>query len=112
MTEEELVATHSHPGADTTTATGATSMTAPRSKSATASASADSIALRSLVNTRDAGVIIGRNGSHVQEIREQVGVSIRLSEYVPTHQERVLTVYGAVDGIGKVRSGGVVPVGC
>ena len=62
----------------------------------------DSISLRSLVSTRDAGVIIGRNGSHVQEIREQAGVSIRLSEYLPTQQERVLTVYGIVDGIGKV----------
>jgi len=59
-------------------------------------------AMRSLVSTKDAGVIIGKGGKNVKDIREQSGAKVTISEMVPGASERVLTVSGPLDTVAKV----------
>ncbi|KAF8641131.1 hypothetical protein AX17_000773 [Amanita inopinata Kibby_2008] len=59
------------------------------------------LTLRALVSTRDAGVIIGKAGKNVAELREQTGVKAGVSKVIPGVHERVLTVTGPVDAVAK-----------
>ncbi|KAJ4489346.1 cytoplasmic protein [Lentinula edodes] len=61
----------------------------------------DTLTLRALVSTKDAGVIIGRAGKNVAELREQTGVKAGVSKVIPGVHERVLTVTGPVEGVAK-----------
>ncbi|KAF8807488.1 hypothetical protein BYT27DRAFT_7189559 [Phlegmacium glaucopus] len=61
----------------------------------------DTLTLRSLVSTKDAGVIIGKAGKNVADMREQTGVKAGVSKVIPGVHERVLTVTGAVDAVSK-----------
>ncbi|KAF8936334.1 hypothetical protein EDD21DRAFT_412012 [Dissophora ornata] len=61
-------------------------------------------ALRSIVSTKDAGVIIGKSGKNVSEIREQSGAKVTISEMVPGAYERILTVSGPLDTVAKAYS--------
>ena len=61
-------------------------------------------ALRSIVSTKDAGVIIGKSGKNVSEIREQSGAKVTISEMIPGAYERILTVSGPLDTVAKVNS--------
>ncbi|KAJ7038103.1 hypothetical protein C8F04DRAFT_1209433 [Mycena alexandri] len=54
----------------------------------------DTLTLRALVSTKDAGVIIGKAGKNVADLREQTGVKAGVSK-------RVLTVTGPVEGVAK-----------
>lgn len=58
--------------------------------------------LRALVSTKDAGVIIGKAGKNVADLREQTGVKAGVSKVIPGVHERVLTVTGPVEGVAKV----------
>jgi heterogeneous nuclear rnp K-like protein len=62
----------------------------------------DTLTLRALVSTKDAGVIIGRAGKNVAELREQTGVKAGVSKVISGVHERVLTVTGSVEGVTKV----------
>ncbi|KAG0210177.1 hypothetical protein BGX28_009617 [Mortierella sp. GBA30] len=62
------------------------------------------MAIRSLVSTKDAGVIIGKGGKNVSDIREQSGAKVTISEMVPGAVERVLTVSGPLDTVAKAYS--------
>lgn len=75
---------------------------APQSRSPTPVGS-DTLTLRALVSTKDAGVIIGKAGKNVAELREQTGVKAGVSKVIPGVHERVLTVTGSVEGVAKVR---------
>ena len=66
--------------------------------------SQDTLTLRALVTTKDAGVIIGKGGKNVADLREQTGVKAGVSKVVPGVHERVLTVSGDVDAVAKVIS--------
>ncbi|XP_006454410.1 hypothetical protein AGABI2DRAFT_182391 [Agaricus bisporus var. bisporus H97] len=61
----------------------------------------DSLTLRALVSTKDAGVIIGKAGKNVADLREQTGVKAGVSKVIPGVHERVLTVSGSVDAVAK-----------
>ncbi|KAF8898650.1 hypothetical protein BD779DRAFT_1484962 [Infundibulicybe gibba] len=61
----------------------------------------DVLTLRALVSTKDAGVIIGKAGKNVAELREQTGVKAGVSKVIPGVHERVLTVAGPVEGVAK-----------
>ncbi|KAF9577019.1 hypothetical protein BGW38_008061 [Lunasporangiospora selenospora] len=61
-------------------------------------------ALRSIVSTKDAGIIIGKAGKNVSEIREQSGAKVTISEMVPNAVERILTVSGPLDTVAKAYS--------
>lgn len=60
------------------------------------------LTLRALVNTKDAGVIIGKGGKNVADLREKSGVRAGVSKAVPGVVDRVLSVLGTVDGIAQV----------
>ncbi|KAH9944052.1 cytoplasmic protein [Epithele typhae] len=76
---------------------------APQSRSPSPAGN-DSLTLRALVSTKDAGVIIGKAGKNVAELREQTGVKAGVSKVIPGVHERVLTVTGSVEGVAKAYS--------
>ena len=61
------------------------------------------IHMRCLIVTQDASIIIGKGGSHVNEIREKSGAKVMVSESIPGNPERILNVSGALDAVSKVR---------
>ena len=63
----------------------------------------DVLTLRSLVTSKDAGVIIGRAGKNVADLRDSTGVKAGVSKVIPGVHERVLTVSGSVESVAKVR---------
>ncbi|CAO3610530.1 unnamed protein product [Cunninghamella echinulata] len=63
--------------------------------------SASSICLRSIVSTKDAGVIIGRGGKNVNEIREYSSARVTISDIVQGAYERILSVNGPLESVGK-----------
>jgi predicted RNA-binding protein YlqC (UPF0109 family) len=62
------------------------------------------LALRCIITTKEAGIVIGKSGRHVAEIREQSGARLNVSENVPGAHERVLTVIGPLDTVAKAFS--------
>jgi heterogeneous nuclear rnp K-like protein len=80
----------------------------PRSRSPSPS-SHDTLTLRALVSTKDAGIIIGKAGKNVAELREQTGVKAGVSKVIPGVHERVLTVSGSVEAVAKVSIASVAP---
>lgn len=65
-------------------------------------ASADDLTLRALVSTKDAGIIIGKGGKNVAELREQTAVKAGVSKVMPGVHERILTVTGPPPAVAKV----------
>ncbi|PPQ88608.1 hypothetical protein CVT25_010184 [Psilocybe cyanescens] len=61
----------------------------------------DTLTLRALVSTKDAGVIIGKAGKNVADLRDQTGVKAGVSKVIPGVHERVLTVTGSVEAVSK-----------
>jgi heterogeneous nuclear rnp K-like protein len=62
----------------------------------------DTLTLRALVSTKEAGIIIGKGGKNVADLREQTGVKAGVSKVIQGVHERVLTVTGPVEGVSKV----------
>lgn len=73
------------------------------SRSPSPTSAHDVLTLRALVTTKEAGVIIGKGGKNVADLREQTGVRAGVSKVIPGVHERVLTVGGSVDAVAKVR---------
>jgi len=63
---------------------------------------ASQITLRALVTTKEAGVIIGKQGKNVADLRDQTGVKAGVSKVVPGVHDRVLTVTGSLESVSKV----------
>ena len=80
----------------------ATTSAAPSSSSATGAPPAANIHMRCLIVTQDASIIIGKGGSHVNEIREKSGARVMVSESIPGNPERILNVSGPLDAVSKV----------
>lgn len=59
------------------------------------------LTLRAIVTSKEAGVIIGKAGKNVADLRDETGVRAGVSKVVPGVHDRVLTVTGALDGIAK-----------
>lgn len=59
------------------------------------------LTLRAIVTSKEAGVIIGKAGKNVADLRDETGVKAGVSKVVPGVHDRVLTVSGALDGIAK-----------
>lgn len=62
------------------------------------------LTLRCLVTSKEAGVIIGKAGKNVADLREQTGVKAGVSKSVAGVQDRVLTVTGTLDGVAQAYS--------
>lgn len=61
------------------------------------------LTLRALVTTKEAGIIIGKGGKNVADLRDRTGVKAGVSKVVPGVHERVLSISGSIEGIAKVR---------
>lgn len=59
------------------------------------------LTLRAIVSSKEAGVIIGKAGKNVADLRDETGVRAGVSKVVPGVHDRVLTVTGALAGIAK-----------
>ena len=73
----------------------------PVSRSPSPDNTHDTLTLRALVNNKEAGVIIGKGGKNVADLREQTGVRAGVSKVSPGVHERVLTVSGSVEAVAK-----------
>ncbi|EJF66288.1 hypothetical protein BD309DRAFT_954090 [Dichomitus squalens] len=78
----------------------ATASTAPGG-TGSGSTPAANIHMRCLIVTQDASIIIGKGGSHVNEIREKSGARVMVSESIPGNPERILNVSGPLDAVSK-----------
>ena len=59
------------------------------------------LTLRAIVTSREAGVIIGKAGKNVADLRDETGVKAGVSKVVPGVHDRVLTVSGDLNAISK-----------
>ncbi|KAI8923837.1 hypothetical protein BC831DRAFT_469215 [Entophlyctis helioformis] len=59
------------------------------------------MAVRSLVSTKEAGIVIGKAGSNVAHIRELTAVKVGVSKVVPGVSERILNVVGPIANVAK-----------
>ncbi|KAJ1538421.1 hypothetical protein HK405_013859 [Cladochytrium tenue] len=60
-----------------------------------------SVQMRAIISTKEAGIIIGKSGRNVADIREQSGAKVMVSENVPGAMERILTISGPIDAVAK-----------
>lgn len=60
--------------------------------------------LRALITSKEAGIIIGKAGKNVADLRETTGCRAGVSKVVPGVQERVLSVSGTLEGVVKAYS--------
>jgi len=79
----------------------ATTSGEPSSSSTTGPPPSANIHMRCLIVTQDASIIIGKGGSHVNEIREKSGARVMVSESIPGNPERILNVSGPLDAVSK-----------
>lgn len=59
------------------------------------------LTLRAIVSSKEAGVIIGKQGKNVADLRDETGVKAGVSKVVQGVHDRVLTVTGPLTGISK-----------
>lgn len=59
------------------------------------------LTIRAIVTSKEAGVIIGKQGSNVAELREKTGVRAGVSKVMPGIHNRVLTISGALRNIAE-----------
>ncbi len=59
------------------------------------------LTLRAIVSSKEAGVIIGKAGKNVADLRDETGVKAGVSKVVQGVHDRVLTVTGELEGISK-----------
>lgn len=59
------------------------------------------ITLRAIVSSKEAGVIIGKAGKNVADLRDETGVKAGVSKVVQGVHDRVLTITGGCDAVAK-----------
>src|SRR6186713_1870410 len=59
------------------------------------------LTLRAIVSSKEAGVIIGKAGKNVADLRDETGVKAGVSKVVQGVHDRVLTVTGGLEAISK-----------
>ncbi|KAJ4483069.1 hypothetical protein C8J55DRAFT_50094 [Lentinula edodes] len=93
----------SKPDAEASKSSTATTSAEPSASSSGTAAPPPSamIHMRCLIVTQDASIIIGKGGSHVNEIREKSGARVMVSESIPGNPERILNVSGPLDAVSK-----------
>ena len=80
---------------------GVTNTSTTQSPSSYTPSTPGPIVMRALIITSDASVIIGKQGRHINEIRELSNARLNISESIPSNPERILTVSGALDAVSK-----------
>ncbi|KAJ8107618.1 hypothetical protein ONZ43_g6681 [Nemania bipapillata] len=59
------------------------------------------LTLRAIVSSKEAGVIIGKGGKNVADLRDETGVKAGVSKVVQGVHDRVLTITGGCEGISR-----------
>ncbi|KAH7037866.1 uncharacterized protein B0I36DRAFT_372133 [Microdochium trichocladiopsis] len=59
------------------------------------------LTLRALVSSKEAGVIIGKGGKNVADLRDETGVKAGVSKVVQGVHDRVLTITGGCEAVAK-----------
>ncbi|KAF6842446.1 kh domain rna-binding protein [Colletotrichum musicola] len=59
------------------------------------------LTLRAIVSSKEAGVIIGKAGKNVADLRDETGVKAGVSKVVQGVHDRVLTITGEIQAIAK-----------
>ncbi|KAI0024788.1 hypothetical protein F4780DRAFT_555227 [Xylariomycetidae sp. FL0641] len=59
------------------------------------------LTLRAIVSSKEAGVIIGKGGKNVADLRDETGVKAGVSKVVQGVHDRVLTITGGCEAIAK-----------
>ncbi|KAK0389510.1 hypothetical protein NLU13_3085 [Sarocladium strictum] len=59
------------------------------------------LTLRAIVSSKEAGVIIGKAGKNVADLRDETGVKAGVSKVVQGVHDRVLTITGGCDSISR-----------
>ncbi|KXJ94448.1 KH domain-containing protein [Microdochium bolleyi] len=59
------------------------------------------LTLRALVSSKEAGVIIGKGGKNVADLRDETGVKAGVSKVVQGVHDRVLTITGGCEPVAK-----------
>ncbi|KAL8297202.1 hypothetical protein RB601_003357 [Gaeumannomyces tritici] len=59
------------------------------------------LTVRAIVSSKEAGVIIGKGGKNVADLRDETGVRAGVSKVVQGVHDRVLTITGGCDAISK-----------
>ncbi|KAJ3325826.1 hypothetical protein HDU93_002585 [Gonapodya sp. JEL0774] len=59
------------------------------------------LSMRALITTKEAGVIIGKGGKNVVDIRSGSGAKVTISEHVQGAVERIITITGTLDCVAK-----------
>ncbi|KAJ5156105.1 hypothetical protein N7492_008908 [Penicillium capsulatum] len=59
------------------------------------------LTIRAIVSSKEAGVIIGKAGKNVADLRDETGVKAGVSKVVPGVHDRVLTVTGPLQGTAQ-----------
>ncbi|KAI1486137.1 hypothetical protein F5X96DRAFT_263919 [Biscogniauxia mediterranea] len=59
------------------------------------------LTLRAIVSSKEAGVIIGKGGKNVADLRDETGVRAGVSKVVQGVHDRVLTITGGCEAISK-----------
>ncbi|KAL8381432.1 hypothetical protein RB595_005615 [Gaeumannomyces hyphopodioides] len=59
------------------------------------------LTVRAIVSSKEAGVIIGKGGKNVADLRNETGVKAGVSKMVQDVHDRVLTITGSCDAISK-----------
>ena len=62
------------------------------------------LTLRAIVSSKEAGVIIGKAGKNVADLRDETGVKAGVSKVVQGVHDRILTVTGGLEGISRAYS--------
>ena len=62
------------------------------------------LTLRAIVSSKEAGVIIGKAGKNVADLRDETGVKAGVSKVVQGVHDRVLTITGGLEGLAKAYS--------
>ncbi|KAG8842085.1 RNA binding protein, heterogenous nuclear RNP-K like protein [Serendipita sp. 411] len=91
----------SDPATDNGAATTGGDQPLTTSRPSSPNSSQETLTLRALVGTKEAGIIIGKAGKNVADLREQTGVKAGVSKVVTGVHERVLSVSGSVQGVAK-----------
>ncbi|RAL58523.1 hypothetical protein DID88_004027 [Monilinia fructigena] len=62
------------------------------------------LTLRAIVSSKEAGVIIGKGGKNVADLRDETGVKAGVSKVVQGVHDRVLTISGGCEAISRAYS--------
>ena len=62
---------------------------------------ATQLTLRAIVSSKEAGVIIGKGGKNVADLRDETGVKAGVSKVVQGVHDRVLTITGGCEPVSR-----------